>query len=737
MRSLRALALVMAGLVGAGCEPEVEEEDPFGEEPGPPPADACNTRDDAVNVAECELKLGVIRSEFIGLPGDVDWFSARMPSGLTGRSLLHVSGGFNTPATPVNLSINVLRESGQSIATVVDKHGQAAPRPIDLTVRFAESGSRLLLLVGDDQNGKHFDYRSPYGLKVEVVDDPDTNEPNDVNPTPIPLAGGADRLAGSQKGYLATTDDIDRFSLQLPAGRKVLHVRISAPNLEPAPAYRMSYTLFDSTSKPVAEGVMANEFLQLDLATARAVNGGTYTLELKGYRTEPLQKVPGDLRLQYTVDAQLIPELDANEPNDTLETARAQTLTAPGQGATLRGRLGEVGDPDWFAFDLPALSRPTVLYYRLTPSSSGGRFPPLPGPLDRQLRIFTEVKDGATLADRQYACKSRRNVCPRREDALAEQLALADAYCGLTPPRCMWSAREEDLKFTGLRNFEGAIQVPPHAATQRWYVVFEDEGSNWADDREYTLTVTWRDDPDEAARWSSGGEQTQSRALAVDGAGSGFPNPPQGAAFELTGTLSYGHGFWRNHDPLKGQGVHANMDYDVVTSDGDRYELVFPSGLSGPLDRTWELQWEIEREPNTPPPFDLALQVEFCDGTKSTTSCSVVRRTMGYTGGNLGSWHSSGVAGTNFQPVYTREMLSDRERVTALAWGCFCFEPRFIQGGKFFVKVVAVDRESYADVTYRVRTALTSYPQAYNGGTCPAPVQNATGGWEAGCKFAQ
>lgn len=737
MPSRLSACLVLALLLGASCEPEPEP-DPFGDEPGPPPQDACNTREDAVGVAECELKLGVQRLELIGLPGDVDWFSVRAPTGLTARSLLHVFAGYSAPFTPVNLSLNVLREAGTSIASAVDKHGQAAPKPIDLTVRFAESGSRLLLFLGDDQNGKRYDYRTPYVLKVEVVDDPDTNEPNDTAPTPIPLTAAGGRLAGTQKGWLATTDDVDRFSLALPAGRKVLHLRISGPELEPAAAYRMAYTLFDAAGTPVAEGRMANEFLPVDLATARETGaGGTWTLELKGYRAEALQKVPGDLRLQYTVEAQVLDELDANEPNDTMQEAKVTSMASPGQSATFRGRLGQVGDPEWFAFDLPALARPTVLHYKLTPGTAPGRFPPLPGPLDRQMRVFTEVKDGATLTDRQNNCRTRANVCPRREDAPADQLGLAESYCGLTPPRCMWSAREEHPKFAALKNFEGAVPVAAHSATQRWFVVLEDEGSNWADDREYTLTVTWRDDADEASRVSGTTEQTQSRALALDGAASGFPNPPAGAGFELSGKLSYGYGFWRNNDALKGEGVRGPEDYDAFTSDGDRYELVFPAGLAAPLDRTWELQWEVDKPENGRPPFDLALEIEFCDGAKSTSSCSVVRRTLGYTGGNLGSWHSAGQQGVTFQPVYAKEELATSSRVTALAWGCFCFEPRFVLGGKFFVKVVAVDREHYGDLPYRIRTALTSYPKAYNGGSCPAPVANATGGWDPGCKFTQ
>ena len=732
-RLSHVLLLSLGAALLFGCGEQEEEEDPFGDEGPPPGPDACNSEQDALSVPECELTLGLARTEFIGLPFDRDWFSVKLPGGLTGRSLLHVSGGYSSAATSVQLSLNVLKQGGGSVATAVDAHGQGAPKPIDVVTRFSESNARLLLFLQDDRGGQHYDHRNPYQLMVEVVDDPDGNEPNDETPTPIPLAQQAGRLYGKQTGVLATPDDVDRFKLSLPSGRKVLHVRVSGPALTPALPLRVAYTLFDAGNKPVAEGRMDNEFLAVDLATARSVTGGDYVLEVKGYRPDLAKHVVGDLRRTYVVEAQLLDELDVNEPNGTLETAKTQAFGAPGASATLRGRLGTVPDADWFAFDLPATSRPTVLHYKLTPGQEAGRFPVLPGPLDRQVRIFTEVKDGATVADRQANCKNKASVCPRRSDAPIDQVGLVESYCALTPPRCMWSAREENARFQNLKNFEGALPVAPHSTTVRYFVVVEDEGNNWADDKEYTLTVNWRDDADEAGRMSGGVEQTQSRTLAVDDAASGFPSPPSGGSFELTGKLSYGYGFWRNNDALKGQGLRGPDDYDVTSSDSDRYELVFPAGLAAPLDRTWELQWEVEHAPGGRRPYDITLDVEFCDGDASTSSCSPVRRTLGYKGGDLGAWHSAGKTGVTFQPVYSLEQLSDRTRITGLAWGCFCFEPRFVKGGKFYIRVQAVDREGYEDATYRIRTAITAYPKPYNGGMCPAPDGTATGG----CQFAR
>ncbi|MEW5743231.1 MAG: cell-cell cohesion protein MtsF [Myxococcota bacterium] len=695
---------------GCGPAPAEEEEEP---EFVPPP-DVCNTQEEALTSPACELGLGQVQRELIGAPGDLDWYLVQVPAGVDDRTLLHVNAGYSVPATAVNLSVNVLRLDGTSVVNGKDAHGAGAPKAVDLILPFNEASTKLLVLVSDATAGgrKNYDARSPYSLMLEFVQNPDVNEPNDTTPTPIPLTAEGASMKGSQTGYVATENDVDRFSFEVPAGRKVTHVHITSPKLSPPPAYRLAYTLRDPNDVPVAEGRLLNEFNGVDLATARITNGGRYTLVIEGYHggaNDSVAKVPGDLRQQYKVEVLVLPEADSHEPNDTMQAARAVPLSAPGDTANLTARLGHVPDPDWYGVDLAPSSKPTVLYYKLTPTTNGGRFATLPGPMDRLVRVFLPVTQGANEAERQHACRTNTSVCPRKDNDDEEMKAIVDAHCGLSPPRCLISSREETPRFTNLKNFEGAIPVPAHSSPLRLYVVVQDDGSNWADDLDYQLKLEWRADPDEESR-----PQTVVRTLGGDSGGT-FPVPPSGAAFELTGTLSYGHGYTRNFDPEDAEGVRGPSDYDVFTSDTDRYELRFPAGMSG--DRTWELQWEVEHGGTGGPPYDVVLEVEFCVGT----ACSVVARSIGYKGGNLGAWHSAGVQGAAFQPVYSRSTLSDRTQVTALPWGCFCFESRFVEAGKFYLTVTGVDRTSYTNAPYRVRTAYTDYPKPYNGGMCPVP----------------
>ncbi len=696
--------LMSSVLALAGCPPTNTGEDDAGCdfcEPDPTPLepDKCNTRNDALTVAECQLTLAVAKTEYIGLPGDQDWYLVTLPSNLTARSLIHVSAGYAAPNTAVNLQVNLMREDGTtSLAIGTDKHGQAAPKLIDLIVPFTESSAKLLVLVTDASGLAKpvYDSKSPYTLKVEVMDNPDTNEPNDTTPTPVALAASGAMQTGTATGYLATTGDVDRFSFVAPAGRKITYLHLTSAKLNPPPPYRLAYTLYDSTNKAVAEGRMDNAFLAVDLATARITTGGTYTLKVEGYVGNSTQPIPGDLRLQYTLTVEVMDELDPNsEPNDTLQTATPTSWSAPGASNTFTGRLDHVPDPEWFGFTLAATSGPSVLYYHLTPGTSGARYPPLPGPKDHQIRVFSIATQGAT------ACKTNEAVCPRHPDNNdPDVVGLVDAYCDMVPSRCLTSAREEEVMFSKLRNFEGAVPVPPHATPVTYYILYGDEGNDFADDLDYSLQVEWRaEDANETSSWSGGTEHAVTAGMPAD----------------LTGHLSYGYGYFRYNDPNNGDGLRGPRDYDGFASDADEYEISF-GGASG--DQTWELSWEVSKPSGGPAPFDIILEVTFCGGG----GCSVTRE-IGYVGGDLGGWHSAGQTGVTFHPMFSQSESSSASTVTALPWGCFCFESQYVSAGKFYIKVIGVDRASYADVPYVVHTAMSGYPSSNGagGGTCPSP----------------
>ncbi|HSP79794.1 MAG TPA: cell-cell cohesion protein MtsF, partial [Myxococcaceae bacterium] len=533
--------------------------------------------------------------------------------------------------------------------------------------------------------------------------------------------------------------------------------RLTAPSLspEPPPPYRLSYELLRPDGNAEDEERALNNILAVDLASARRVQtAGTWRVRVRAYQSANSSELPpGDLRQQYTLEVRALDEADANEgatDNDELLRARVLSLVGSPGGAPLSftGRLGSVPDKDWYAVDLPSSSVPTVLHYRLVPLATGGRFPPLPGVVDRLVRVFTEVQ-GATATD----CVTRADVCPKGYGQDTAARDLVNAWCGHSPPLCVHSSREESQYLPQLRNFEGALPVPPHGSTLRYYFLVQDDGTNWADDKDYRLEVRWLDDADEAARYGAGTEQPQAKTLAEDSSGATFPAPPAGAAYEVSGTLSHGLGRLVGLQPQSGKGVLGPMDYDAVPSDVDTYVLELPTRRAEPVDRTWALQWEVGHLPDGGLPHGLALGLTFCDGdnrdggvcTPVSTGSRGAPLTLAYRGDNLRAWHSPASALGGLQPLYSLERGATSTKVTVLPYACSCLEPRFIRGGSVTVEVSAVDRTDYGVVPYTLRTAHTDYPKTYavDGGfaSCPAPVASVDGDggtvYAPGCLFTR
>lgn len=741
MRALRVWPpVLLAAVVLLGCPAPAPTCDPEEEDctDGGLPPDACNTKEEALSDPQCALTLGTAREGHISVANDTDWYLATMPGTLTPRSLLHVTAGYAAMNTPVNLAVTVLEENGtMALVRGIDKHGQAAPRPVDLILPFSQSNAKLLVLVADEGGVTvpRYDVRSPYSVKVEVIDNPDTNEPNDTTPTPITLAAMGAVQQGQATGAIATTGDVDKFTFTAPAGRKVVYLRLTAPKLTPPPPLRLSYVLKDSAGTPVSEGVVNNAFNEVDLATARLAKAGAYTVEVKGYQgpNDP-GPIPGDLRQTYTLSVQIFDDLDTQEPNDTFAAPKVVPLSV-GERRSLVGRLGYVPDPDVFALDLAPNAGPGVLRYKLRGSTAAGRFAPLALIPDRQIRITTQITTGATAQDRQVACIGNSALCPKAFDPGTPTAGLVQQLCmNNDPPQCLWSERNEEARFTDLKNVEGAIPVPGHGATARYFLVVQDDGNDYADDKDYTLEVHFEADPDDTTR-ASLPAQTQSAALT---SGS-FPVPP--GAGEVTGVLTHGHGRLVNRtlESLdRGEGIRGPNDYDAVPTDVDRFEFDYPGGQAAPFDRSWALQWEIEHDVDGGDVSgELALDVEFCDADRSPAdggTCQIVQRTLAFQNDRIMPWYGRQL--TDRQVLWQRSKGAASTTVTAQAVGCFCFEPRFVRAGKFAVRVGAIDRNTNGNLRYRLRQGLASYPQPYSidGGAFSCPAIPAG---DAGCRFAQ
>lgn len=732
-----------------GCPPVptecIEGTEAVCEDAGGLPPDFCNSQAeaeaDSVNchlnvttggVGNRAIKTGAYISRLSDAGVDQDWYFAQAPGGLSARSLLHIGGGYSAAQTAVNFSVNVLRVASDggflSVATGIDRHGAAAPRPIDLIVPFDQSNARLFALVADEgaSGQNRVDNRSTYSLFMEIIENPDVNEPNDTTPTPIALAGAP--LQGSGTGYLATNDDVDVFSFAVPAAsRQIIYMRIQGPDphpMSPPPPFKLSYTLFDPSDRPIAEGFMANEFLRIDLATARlAPMAGTYKVAVKGFKP-PTSTLPvkGDLRVQYTVSVQLLPDVDAQEGsngNDTGPTAR--TVNIPANGSlNLTGKLSYVADEEWFLVSLPARSSPSTLRYRVTAATGGGRFAPLTGTPARQLRVLKRVTTGATAQDRQVACRTNNAICPHGDET---SRPLVDQLCDASdPPLCLYAQRNEELPLVpDLRNLVGAVPVTQNQATE-FLVQFRDEGqgaSKYADDRDWTLNLEWQDDADEAGRVGGPTNVGLSGATTVS-----------------QGELSFGYG--RVSDPdrwfFQGAGLRRLADYDALETDRDLFQFNFGGAMG---DQAWEISWELlHPSDGGSPAGDIALELTFCgagaaaDGGLCTGAQTLIYR---YNGASLTPWYLP-MSASNGTMLFSRTSSLTSTTITALPIGCSCFSAARTAGGTYFANIAAIDRTDNDPIRYRIRQRIAPYPAnftARDGGAATCPVV------DAGCGFAR
>jgi hypothetical protein len=742
---LFAAALLCACPPPVTCDPDVDDCTDGGSSA---PADVCNSIEEALTLPQCELLIppapdagfGYITT---GADGgiDQDFYLVKLPA-LTGRSLVHVTVGYGAPATPVNLAVSILKEDGTSagVTRKIDRHGSGAPKPVELIFPYAVSNSKLIVMVADENatNKPLIDVRSPYQVKVEVLNNPDANEPNDTDAlaTPIALAAGGPGIVGQGLGAIATDDDVDKFTFVAPAGRKILYLHLTGAcltpgaavcdtRLMPPPPFRLSYVLLDSTNTQVAEGQAPNEYAPVDLATAKLTTAGKYTVVVQGYKPPGMTATltPGDLRTLYKLDVQLMDDLDLNEPNDSVGAPKVISL-APGASSSSTGRIAYVPDPDVFAIDLGASGSSGVLRYKLTLSGTAGRFAPLFPSSDRQLRLVTEVTAGATLADRRTACVADAKVCPKGYEN-AQTKGLVDGLCMKDPPLCLWSDRNEDSAFANLKNMEGVIPVAAHGATARYLLFVQDDGNNYADDREYTLAVSYEADPDETTR-SALPSQTQSATLAEND--TGYPVPV--TTGEISGVLSHGYGRTLVNRIDQGEGIRAPNDYDAVPTDSDRFDFSFPTGTG---DRTWALQWEIQNGAGGKPPGDLALEVDFCTGPNGADGgCPGSKKIVAAYEGRIELWYDR--AFPSRQISFTKAVVGNKTVVTVEPIACYCIEPRFTPAGHMAFNVLAVDRNSNEPITYKVRQSTTNYPKSFglDGGISACPVVTDGG---ASCRF--
>jgi hypothetical protein len=732
------------------------------------PPNACTSAQVALSNPACQLTLGEWKYGYIAELQEQDWYSVNVGSNIDTRSIAHIIAGYfpaddvdggipdcsgidGGPAfnTAVNLTMNVLMQDGQtSLATASDVHGTACPTPMNITFKYTTPDTSLIIILQDD-TGTKVDTKHEYGIVADVLEDPDTNEPNDTpqTATPIPLgANPGGGQAGQNGGYLSTPGDVDYYSVVSPGPGNVLWVEVSQDPSVPSPpphAYRLEYYVFapDGVTQ-LAQGYAqaGSQYSPALVAIGDAIllnQAGPYYIEVLGYSdSNTVGAVPGDLNFKYLVKTIIVPLQDPTEPNNAYATAYAVnggTAVPVGSNATVTGRTSYVGDADWYAVTLAPNPALALLHYKLTPGTTGGRFPALPTTPSRTLFVYTQAPDTPSCLAQDPT------ICLISTDG-GTAAAIAESSCAETPSKCLQSYRLEvlprpdgSLPFqANLKNFEANLQVAPHAAAVTYYfflqaVGFDPSNNNgyWADDKDYSILFEHLAEPD---------------VLEA------IPDPPRMATLNPTPGplvagpvyLSYGIG-QLNPGHTINDVIFGPEDYDGRGNDVDTYQIALPFST----EEAWQISWSIPSTDGTNPDYDLGFTLSFCDtrldaGTGAPPCYAMVTAPQdnssnqlgfGYTDQAIDSWWNPAAATIPDQVAYTQTASGGVVTTTVLPYACFCFEPRFANATStsyFLMSVFPLNRTSWNLAPYAVTTGYSPYPYSFTNaaGTmtmCPDP----------------
>lgn len=269
---------------------------------------------------------------------DRDWYTFTVPAD---RPLVTIEVGYPSGATtPVELAYDLFAaaDTERPLASVQDRVAGDNRSSISGTHFVAAAGGTYHLRVrdtGDDEQ----DVLNRYGVKVVAEPDNDPNEPNESCETAI-------ALAASGGGAISFLADRDAFSFTVPAGAKIIDLRVQTAAATPvdlrASLHQGGAFLYD-VSNPRGDDRPTDLRLRYGVFS----QGATYCVVIEdddGAEADPLGA--------YTVTLSVEDEPDAQEQaarNDLPESA--SDLSGGGQRT---GYIASQNDLDWYRIAAPA-----------------------------------------------------------------------------------------------------------------------------------------------------------------------------------------------------------------------------------------------------------------------------------------------------------------------------------------------------------------------------------------------
>ena len=281
----------------------------------PPPDDVGNNSDSAATIASGEAVTGEIE-----LAGDTDWYAIDLQAGQS--YAIDLLGAASDQGTLDDPYLTLLNEIGESIQEDDDSAGGNEAR---LVVTPGTSGRYYVAASGFSSS------TGTYRLSVDAYEVPPDDYPEDVSTIGMLAVGG------SATGVISEAHDEDWFAVDLVGDQGY------AFDLEGAPTGSGTLTdpyltLIDTNGDEIEWDDDSGDGLNARLQYTPQL-GGRYYIAAGAF---------GDATGTYTLTmSEFVPP-----PDDYASST--ETLGRIASGETVSGRIGSVGDEDWFAVEMQA-----------------------------------------------------------------------------------------------------------------------------------------------------------------------------------------------------------------------------------------------------------------------------------------------------------------------------------------------------------------------------------------------
>ncbi len=332
----RKWSLFVAAVFLVGC-PENGEEDNQ-EDPTNSISAQCDRGENRSPETATAITFGESESGFICPIGDSRWYSFSVASG---APLVEVTAGMTTALTAVELTYEVYEAgSGGSQGPLVAQARLEDVGGVQALNAMECLGAGDYLIRVRDFRENNQDFVHPYELVVETHAEPDANAPNDDADQAVALTAEQ-----AVEGYISCRGDQDWFVIDV-GEREVVEFRLS---MDQSPV-RPFVEVRNEAGEQVARADAASDDATAEIVRRFAPSGAGPLYFVVG----DVEGEAADLEVPYSLEVELIEDIDPNEPNDTASEATPLNDTPVSCGGSWSqyystwGTISAPGDQDWF-----------------------------------------------------------------------------------------------------------------------------------------------------------------------------------------------------------------------------------------------------------------------------------------------------------------------------------------------------------------------------------------------------